>query len=210
MEQFIVWEIGFMVVLYQEFIDFGLFVGSGESGVCKFCFNGQIINGVILNLVLQGIVGLLQKIGGLFVELVYVFLFDVDEFLLLCVFKGSVFIGSSLDVRINGMVFVIDFRIGCFQIIGDIKVIMLFDVIGYLSFNFYMDDLNVLWYVKLFMDVFMNIEEVQFNVVLFQNLLGVELSGIVIVQDGVLIIDVIGVVEFELFGQEYIDFIIVF
>lgn len=209
-EQFTARETGPTVVLYQEVIDSGLLAGSGESGARKSRLNGQIINGVTLNSVLQGIAGPSQQTGGLFAELAYAPSFDADEPLPLRVPKGSVLTSSSLDVRINGSVPVIDPTTGQLQTTGDIKVTMLSDATGYLSPNPYTDDLNAPRHVKLFMDVSMNTEAAQPNASLSQDLLGVELSGIAIVENGVLTIDAIGVVEPELLGQEYTDSTIAF
>ena len=155
-EQFTARETGPTVVLYQEVIDSGLLAGSGESGARKSRLNGQIINGVTLNSVLQGIAGPSQQTGGLFAELAYAPSFDADEPLPLRVPKGSVLTSSSLDVRINGSVPVIDPTTGQLQTTGDIKVTMLSDATGYLSPNPYTDDLNAPRHVKLFMDVSMN------------------------------------------------------
>ncbi|MCS5563716.1 MAG: Ig-like domain-containing protein [Oleiphilaceae bacterium] len=203
-------ETGPTVVLFQELIDSGLLAGSDEAGARKSRLNGQIINGVTLNSVLQGNAGPSQKSGGLFAELAYAPSFAADEPLPLRVPKGSLLLGSSLDVKINGSVPVIDPKTGQLQTTGDIKVTMLSDATGYLSPNPYTDDLNAPRHVKLFMDVSMNTEEAQPNASLSQDLLGVELSGIAIVQDGVLTIDAIGVVEPNLLGQEYTDSTIAF
>lgn len=209
-KQFTARETGPTVVLFQEVIDSGMLAGTGESGARKSRLNGQIINGVTLNSVLQGVAGPSQQTGGLFAELAYAPSFDADEPLPLRVPKGSVLTSSSLDVKVNGSVPVINPKTGQMQTTGDIKVTMLSDATGYLSPNPYTDDLNAPRHVKLFMDVSMNTEEAQPNASLSQDLLGVELSGIAIVQDGVLTIDAIGVVEPELLGQEYTDSTIAF
>ncbi|MDK9558878.1 Ig-like domain-containing protein [Marinobacter sp. M216] len=203
-------ETGPTVVLFQEVIDSGLLAGADESGAQKSVLNGQIINGVTLNSVLQGVAGPSQQTGGLFAELAYAPSFSADEPLPLRVPKGSVLTSSSLDVRINGSVPVLDAGTGQLQTTGDINVTMLSDATGYLSPNPYTDDLSAPRHVKLFMDVAMNTEEAQPNASLSQDLLGVELSGIALVKDGVLTIDAIGVVEPELLGQEYTDSTIAF
>jgi hypothetical protein len=203
-------ETGPTVVLFQELIDSGLLAGSDEASARKSRLNGQIINGVTLNSVLQGNAGPSQQTGGLFAELAYAPSFAADEPLPLRVPKGGLLTSSSLDVKINGSVPVIDPKTGQLQTTGDIKVTMLSDATGYLSPNPYTDDLNAPRHVKLFMDVSMNTEEAQPNASLSQDLLGVELSGIAIVQDGVLTIDAIGVVEPNLLGQEYTDSTIAF
>lgn len=198
------------VVLFQEVIDSGLNAGQDEDNARRSRLNGQIINGVTLNSVLQGIAGPSQQTGGLFAELAYAPAFEADEPLPLRVPKGSVLNSSSLDVRINGSVPVIDPATGEIQKTGNIKVTMLSDATGYLMPNPYTDDMNAPRHVKLFMDVSMNTEEAQPNASLSQDLLGVELTGIAIVEDGVLTIDAIGMVEPNLLGQEFTDSTIAF
>ncbi|AHI32990.1 hypothetical protein AU15_03700 [Marinobacter salarius] len=105
---------------------------------------------------------------------------------------------------------VIDPATGNIQQTGDIKVTMLSDATGYLMPNPYTDNMNAPRHVKLFMDVAMNTEEAQPNASLSQDLLGVELTGIAIVEDGVLTIDAIGMVEPNLLGQEFTDATIAF
>ncbi|MBS8242027.1 hypothetical protein DYI22_16190 [Marinobacter lipolyticus] len=198
------------VVLFQQVIDSGLNAGSSASDARKSRLNGQIINGVTLNSVLQGIAGPSQQTGGLFAELAFAPAFEADEPLPLRVPKGSILNSSSLDVRINGSVPIIDPATGEIQQTGNIKVTMLSDATGYLMPNPYTDDLNAPRHVKLFMDVSMNTEEAQPNASLSQDLLGVELSGIAIVEDGTLTIDAIGMVEPNLLGQEFTDSTIAF
>ncbi|MGF2735377.1 Ig-like domain-containing protein [Marinobacter sp. DUT-1] len=204
---FTVRETGPTVVLFQEVIDSGLLAGT-EPNTSKL--NGQIINGVTLNSVLQGTAGPSQQTGGLFAELAYAPAFEADEPLPLRVPRSSVLNSSSLDVKINGTVPIINPVTGEIQQTGNIKVTMISDASGYLLPNPYTDDLNAPRHVKLFMDVAMNTEEAQPNASLSQNLLGVELSGIALVEDGVLTIDAIGVVEPNLLGQEFTDSTIAF
>ncbi len=198
------------VVLFQEVIDSGLGTGEDEANARRSRLNGQVINGVTLNSVLQGIAGPSQQTGGLFAELAYAPAFEADEPLPLRVPKGSVLNSTSLDVRINGSVPVIDPATGEMQKTGNIKVTMLSDATGYLMPNPYTDDMDAPRHVKLFMDVSMNTEEAQPNASLSQDLLGVELTGIAIVEDGVLTIDAIGMVEPNLLGQEFTDSTIAF
>lgn len=198
------------VVLFQEVIDSGLNAGEDEGTVRRSRLNGEIINGVTLNSVLQGKAGPSQQTGGLFAELAYAPSFEADEPLPLRVPKGSVLNSSSLDVRINGTVPIIDPSTGEMQQTGNIKVTMLSDATGYLMPNPYTDDQSAPRHVKLFMDVSMNTEEAQPNASLSQDLLGVELTGIAIVEDGVLTIDALGIVEPNLLGQEFTDSTIAF
>ncbi|EMP54191.1 hypothetical protein MSNKSG1_17436 [Marinobacter santoriniensis NKSG1] len=203
-------EAGPTVVVYQEAVDSGLGSGASEEQATKSILNGQPINGVTLNSVLQGTAGPSQQTGGLYAELAYAPSFGADEALPLRVPKNSVLNSTSLDVRINGTVPVINPETNQIQQTGNIKVTMLSDASGYLLPNAYTDDLNAPRHVRLFMDVAMNTAEAQPNASLSQNLLGVELDGIAMVKDGVLNIDAIGVVEPSLLGQEYTDSTIAF
>lgn len=200
-------ETGPTVVLFQEVVDSGLLSGQ-EPRTSKL--NGQIINGVTLNSVLQGNAGPSQQTGGLYAELAYAPSFEASEPLPLRIPRGSVLSSSSLDVKINGTVPVLNAESGQLQTTGDIKVTMISDATGYLLPNPYTDDLSAPRHVKLFMDVSMNTENAQPNASLTQDLLGVELSGIAIVENGMLTIDAIGIVEPELLGQEYTDSTIAF
>ncbi|MCG2582595.1 MAG: Ig-like domain-containing protein [Marinobacter sp.] len=203
-------DTGPRVVLFQEVIDSGLNAGSTESDARRSKLNGQIINGVTLNSVLQGIAGPSQQTGGLFAELAFAPAFEADEPLPLRVPKGSLLNSSSLEVRVNGTVPIIDPETGNIQQTGNIKVTMLSDATGYLMPNPYTDDLSAPRHVKLFMDVSMNTVAAQPNASLSQDLLGVELTGIALVEDGVLTIDAIGMVEPNLLGQEFTDSTIAF
>ncbi|MBE94615.1 Ig-like domain-containing protein [Marinobacter sp.] len=203
-------DTGPTVVLSQQVVDSGLNAGESAENTRKSRLNGQIINGITLNSVLQGNAGPSQQTGDLFAELAYAPAFAADEPLPLRVPKGSVLTSSTLDVRINGEVPVIDPATGSIQKTGDIKVTMLSDATGYLMPNPYTDSMNAPRHVKLFMDVAMNTEEAQPNASLSQDLLGVELTGIAIVEDGVLTIDAIGMVEPNLLGQEFTDATIAF
>lgn len=195
------------VILYQETIDSGLLAGTEPQ---RSVLNGQIINGVSLNSVLQGTTDVSQQTGALYAELAYGPSFPGDEPVPLRVPKGSLLESSSLDVKVNGTVPVLDPATGTIQKTGAIKVTMLTDATGYLYPNPYSDSAEAPRHVKLFMDVSMNTEAPQPNASLSQNLMHVELSGIAIVKEGVLTIDAIGMVEPNLLGQETTDATIAF
>jgi hypothetical protein len=203
-------DTGPTVVLQQAAVDSGLGEGASEDAAQRSILNGQIINGVTLNSVLQGVAGPSQQTGDLFAELAYAPAFRADEALPLRVPKGSVLNSTSLDVRIGGEVPILNAATGQLQTTGNIKVTMLSDASGYLSPNPYTDDLNAPRHITLFMDVSMNTEEAQPNASLSQDLMGVELRGIALVQNGVLTIDAIGMVEPNLLGQEFTDSTIAF
>src|SRR5690554_749867 len=183
---------------------------TSNGGAVTSVLNGQSVNGVVLNSVLQGITDSSQQTGSLFAELAYAPSFEATEPLPLRIPKGSVLASTSLNVRVGGKVQVLDAATGADQQTGTIKVTMLSDASGYLSPNAYTDDINAPRHISLFMDVSMSTEEAQPNAALSQDLMGVELRGIALVQNGVLTIDAIGMVEPNLLGQEYTDSTIAF
>ncbi|MDX1755109.1 MAG: Ig-like domain-containing protein [Marinobacter sp.] len=193
------------IVLFQEAIDSGLLAGQSQADAERSVLNGEIINGVTLNSVLMGTAGPSQTTGGLYAELAYAPSFPGDEPVPLRVPKGSLLLSSSLELNINGSVPIINPETNSIQETGQVKVTMLSDATGYLYPNPYSDSDEAPRHVKLFMDVAMNAEEAQPNASLSQDLLGVELSGIAIVKDGVLTIDALGIVEPDLLGQELAD-----
>jgi len=196
-------DTGPTVVLQQSAVD-------SNGGAVSSVLNDQAINAVTLNSVLQGVAGPSQQTGDLFAELAYAPAFGADEALPLRIPKGSVLTSTSLDVLVGGKVPVLDAATGLLQTTGDIKVTMLSDASGYMSPNQYTDDINAPRHITLFMDVSMNTVEAQPNAALSQDLMGVELRGIAMVQNGVLTIDAIGMVEPNLLGQEYTDSTIAF
>ncbi|MFO7788142.1 MAG: Ig-like domain-containing protein, partial [Halospina sp.] len=203
------------VVAEQINVDSGLASGESEEQATKSMLNGQVINGVTLNSVLQGVTDTSQQTGSLFAELGYAPNFDSDEPLPLRIPRNSVLRGTSIDVKVGGEVPILkaragDDNYGPQETTGDIKVTMISDATGYLSPNPYTDDDSAPRHVTLFMDIAMNTESEQPNAALSQDLMGVELRGIAMVRDGVLTIDAIGVVEPELLGQEYTNSTIAF
>ncbi|MDO6444069.1 Ig-like domain-containing protein [Marinobacter sp. 2_MG-2023] len=208
-------DTGPTVVLKQSATDSGLAAGEAEGDVTRSILNNQIINGVTLNSVLQGVAGPSQQTGDLFAELAFAPSFEATEALPLRIAKGSILRSTSLDVLVGGVVPVTEAvnpgePVGPLQKTGDIKVTMTSDASGYLSPNLYTDDINAPRQITLFMDVSMNTAEAQPNASLSQDLMGVELRGIAIVKDGVLTIDAIGMVEPNLLGQEFTDSTIAF
>lgn len=195
-------ETGPTEILFQETVDSGFALRS--------VLNGQFVNAVTLNSVLQGTAGPSQQTGALYAELAYAPLFPGDDPVPLRVPKGTVLESTSLDVLINGRVPVINEATGQLQTTGTIKVTMVSDASGYLYPNPYSDSEEAPRHVKLFMDVAMNTEQAQPNASLSQDLLRVELSGIAFVTDGILNIDAIGMVEPNLLGQEFTDSTIAF
>src|SRR5690554_3960109 len=196
-------DTGPTVMLEQQAVD-------SNGGAITSVLNDEAVNGVVLNSVLQGVTDSSQQTGSLFAELAYSPSFEANEALPLRIPKGSVLESTSLNVKVGGKVQVLDAATGGKQQTGTIKVTMLSDASGYMSPNPYTDDLNAPRHITLFMDVSMNTEEAQPNAALSQDLMGVELRGIALVQDGVLTIDAIGMVEPNLLGQEFTDSTIAF
>ena len=196
-------DTGPTVMLEQQAVD-------SKGGAITSVLNDEAVNGVVLNSVLQGVTDSSQQTGSLFAELAYSPSFEANEALPLRIPKGSVLESTSLNVKVGGKVQVLDAATGGKQQTGTIKVTMLSDASGYMSPNPYTDDLNAPRHITLFMDVSMNTEEAQPNAALSQDLMGVELRGIALVQNGVLTIDAIGMVEPNLLGQEFTDSTIAF
>src|SRR5690554_1794173 len=196
-------DTGPTVMLEQQAVD-------SNGGAITSVLNDEAVNGVVLNSVLQGVTDSSQQTGSLFAELAYAPSFEAGEAIPLRIPKGSVLESTSLNVKVGGKVQVLDAATGNKQQTGTIKVTMLSDASGYMSPNAYTDDLSAPRHITLFMDVSMNTVEAQPNAALSQDLMGVELRGIALVQDGVLTIDAIGMVEPNLLGQEFTDSTIVF
>src|SRR5690554_6312359 len=196
-------DTGPTVMLEQQAVD-------SNGGQVASVLNRQPVNGVVLNSVLQKVTDSSQQTGSLFAELAYAPSFEANEAIPLRIPKGSVLESTSLNVKVGGKVQVLDAATGNKQQTGTIKVTMLSDASGYMSPNAYTDDLSAPRHITLFMDVSMNTVEAQPNAALSQDLMGVELRGIALVQNGVLTIDAIGMVEPNLLGQEYTDSTIAF
>ena len=166
-----------------------------EEQATRSLLNGQIINGITLESVLQGNAGPSQQTADLFAQVAYAPDND-DEFgVPLRIARNSKLASSSLDIRINGLVPVINEATGDTQTTGDINVTMLSDASGYLLPNPYSNSASAPRHVRLWMDIAMNTEEAMPNAALSQDIMGLELTGIAQVRDGLLTIDAIGIVE---------------
>lgn len=172
--------------------------------------NDTLVNGVVLNSVLQGTTGLSQQTGSLNAELAYAINFPGSEPVPLRIPRGSKLLSSSLDVKINGNVPLLDAKTGLPQETGSVVVTFVSDASGYLYPNPYTDDPEAPRHVRLFMDVSMNTEAAQPNASISQDLLRVELVGLAKVSEGLLKIDAIGIVEPTILGQDVGDVTIAF
>ncbi len=190
------------VTLYQQIVDSGLNAGQSEAQAERSLLNGQIINGITLESVLQGDAGPSQQTADLFAQVAYAPDNDNEFGVPLRIPRNSKLASSSLDIRINGLVPVINEATGETQTTGDIKVTMLSDASGYLLPNPYSNSASAPRHVRLWMDIAMNTEEAMPNAALSQDIMGLELTGIAQVRDGLLTIDAIGIVEPRLLGLE--------
>lgn len=154
---------------------------------------GAAINAVPVNALLLGDQSLSQQQGDVHAELAFVPNFPVVS--PLRVPRGSLLNGSSVSVDIAGEV------PAGFET-GDISVTFVTDAVGYLLPNPYTEEPGSPRHVQLLMDVAMTAEVPQANGALSQDLLHVELYGTAIVEEGVLVINAIGVVEPEVLGLE--------
>ncbi|WP_369986206.1 Ig-like domain-containing protein [Thalassolituus sp.] len=172
--------------------------------------NDTLVNGVILNSVLQGTTDLSQQTGTLNAELAYAVNFPGSQPVPLRIPRGSTLLSSSLDVKINGNVPLLDANTGLPQQTGSVIVTFISDANGYLYPNPYTDDPEAQRHVRLFMDVSMNTAAAQPNASLSQDLMRVELVGLAQVANGLLDINAIGIVEPNILGQDVADVTIAF
>ncbi|EUC68959.1 hypothetical protein Y017_02770 [Alcanivorax sp. 97CO-5] len=108
---------------------------------------------------------------------------------------GSVLRGSPVDVNILG-------KIPSGLETGEVTITLLSDANGYLIPNPFSDSPSVPRYALLNMDAAMSAEGLAPNGALSQNLLNVQVAGLAVVEDGVLVLDAVSVVEPEVLGLE--------
>ena len=167
--------------------------GDSQGGTIVSPLTGAPINGVPVNALLLGDESSSQQQGDVHAELAFVPNFpDVTP---LRVPRGSLLRGSSVVVDIAGQV------PAGFET-GEISVRFISDATGFLLPNRYTQAEDSPRHVQLFMDVAMTAENPEANGALSQDLLHLELAGTAIVEDGVLVINAIGVVEPEVLGLE--------
>lgn len=108
---------------------------------------------------------------------------------------GSVLRGTDVDVNILG-------EVPSGLETGEVTITILSDANGYLIPNPFSDSPSVPRYALLNMDAAMTAEGTEPNAALSQNLLNVQVAGLAIVKDGVLVLDAVSVVELEVLGLE--------
>lgn len=185
-------ESGPTEILYQTAT-----VNSSEQDL-RSILNGAPINGIALSSVLLGNTPYAWQTGEMRAELAYSP--NYPDMTPLRIPRGTVLSSTSLDVNVGGVVPLMT-ESGV-QKTGEIKVTMTTDAIGYLYRNPFSDADDAPRHVRLFMDVSMNTENGQPNAALSQDLAGLELVGVAMINDGTLEIDALSMVEPRLLGLE--------
>lgn len=165
---------------------------SGQGSIVS-PLTGAPINAVPINALLLGERSSSQQQGDIHAELAFVP--DYPDVTPLRVPRGSLLRGSSVAVEIAGEV------PAGFET-GEISVRFVSDAAGFLLPNPYTQAEDSPRHVHLLMDVAMTAENTTANGALSQDLLHVELAGTAIVEDGVLVINAIGIVEPQVLGLE--------
>ena len=166
---------------------------------------GDSINCVPVKAVLLGDETASQTEGDVFAELAYVPNFAKST--PLRIKRGSLLLGSSVDVRVAGEVPLMvdtdnDGVVDAPLETGDIRVTFISDATGYLFDNPHSTKADEPKHVRLLLDLAMTAEQSQANGAFSQDLLHVEVVGTAIVVDGRLVMDGVGVVEPRVLGLE--------
>lgn len=167
---------------------------AGDSyGDIHSILTGELINAVPVKALLLGESSTSQQQGDMFAELAFVP--NYPEVTPLRIPRGSLLVGSSVDVVING-------KVPAGHDTGNISVTFVSDANGFLLPNRYSTDESAPRHIQLYMDLAMTTEHAKANSALSQDLLHVELAGTAIVQNGVMVINAVGVVEPKVLGLE--------
>src|SRR5690606_28409625 len=167
--------------------------GDSMDGSLLSVLSGAPINAVPVKALLLGDQSVSQQQGDVHAELAFVP--NYPEVTPLRIDRSSLLVGSSVNVEIAG-------RVPAGYETGDISVTFISDANGYLIPNQYSDDEAAPRHIRLFLDLAMTTENAKANGALSQDLLHVELAGTAIVQDGIMVIDAIGVVEPKVLGLD--------
>jgi hypothetical protein len=108
---------------------------------------------------------------------------------------GSVLRGSPVAVNILG-------EVSSGIETGEVTITLLSDANGYLIANPFSDSPSVPRYALLNMDAAMTAQGQEANAALSQNLLNLQIVGLAVVENGVLVLDAVSVVEPEVLGLE--------
>ena len=165
---------------------------------CRYTspLTGMPINCVPVKAVLLGDTGNnTQLTRDVYAELAYAPDYPDPDPLPLRIPRGSLLTGTNIEVKIGG-------KVPAGFETKDISVEFVSDAGGYLMLNPYSDDAEAPRHIRIFMDVAMNTAGAEANGALSQDLLHVELVGTSIVENGVMIINALGVIEPRLLGVE--------
>lgn len=154
---------------------------------------GEPLNSVPVRSFIIGNDSSTDLVGDLAADLAFVP--DFPDAVPLRVPAGSVLRGSPVDINIIGEV---DSGLES----GGVLVTLLTDANGYLIPNPLSSADDAPRYALLNMDVAMTAEGTETNAALSQNLLHIQIAGLAIVEDGVLVLDAVGVAEPEVLGLE--------
>ncbi len=172
--------------MVQEVVD-------SNQGSLLSILTGAAVNAVPVKALLLGDETLTQQTGNVHAELA--FIPNYPEVTPLRIARSSLLLGSSVDVNIAGVV-----PAGFDS--GEIRVSFISDASGYLLPNPYSRAEEAPRHVRLYLDLAMTAGTEQANAELSQDLLHVELVGTALVQNGVMVIDAVGVVEPRIMGQD--------
>ena len=167
--------------------------GDSMDGSLLSVLSGAPINAVPVKALLLGDQSMSQQQGDVHAELAFVP--NYPEVTPLRIDRSSLLVGSSVNVEVAG-------RVPAGFETGDINVTFISDANGYLIPNQYSNDEAAPRHIRLFLDLAMTAENEKANGALSQDLLHVELAGTAIVQNGIMVIDAIGVVEPKVLGLD--------
>ncbi|AJD48980.1 hypothetical protein S7S_12840 [Isoalcanivorax pacificus W11-5] len=159
----------------------------------KSPLTGKQINEVPMASVLLGRDTATQASGVVTAELAFVP--DFPDATPLRVKRGSLIEGASIEVLIGGEV------PAGFES-GKVRMDFLSDATGYLLPNPYSDADDAPRQVRLWMDVAVSTETPKANGAITQDMLHIELVGTSLVEDGLMVINAVGVVEPDVLGSE--------
>jgi hypothetical protein len=154
---------------------------------------GQTLNEVPVQTFVLGDKSFTRLEGDLAADLGFVP--DFPDAVPLRVPAGSVLRGSPVDVNILG-------EVNSAIETGEVLITLLSDANGYLIENPFSASPGAPRYALLDMDAAMTAEGTIANAALSQNLLNIQVVGLAIVEDGILVMDAVAVVEPEILGLE--------
>lgn len=168
-------------------------VPDSNAGVLTSPLTGAAINNVPIASRLLGNNSASQQAGNMYAELAFVP--NYPEVTPLTMRRGNLLAGSSVDVKIAGVV-----PAGLST--DAIHVSIISDATGYMVPNPYSRAVDAPRQVFLTMDAAMSADNAPANGAFNQNLLHIEVVGTAIVKDGKLVMDAVGVTELDVLGLD--------